>query len=88
MNFKGEIVDFIAQSDSAVIQAVHKRDINERIETFDFTILSERTTYMQERNRIVIQDKTVSIANLLSIEFQQILRDIPKSRRSRRTLKI
>ncbi|WP_242063757.1 phage tail spike protein [Staphylococcus pseudintermedius] len=57
MNFKGEIVDFIAQSDSAVIQAVHKRDINERIETFDFTILSERTTYMQERNRIVIQDK-------------------------------
>ncbi|HCT0295266.1 TPA: hypothetical protein LQO04_000587 [Staphylococcus pseudintermedius] len=57
MNFKGEIVDFIAQSDSAVIQAVHKRDINERIETFDLTILSERTTYMQERNRIVIQDK-------------------------------
>ncbi|GAB0261621.1 phage tail spike protein [Staphylococcus pseudintermedius] len=57
MNFKGEIVDFISQSDSAVIQAVHKRDINERMETFDFTILSERTTYMQERNRIIIQDK-------------------------------
>lgn len=57
MNFKGEIVDFISQSDSAVIQAVHKRDINERIETFDFTILSERTTHMQERNRIIIQDK-------------------------------
>lgn len=57
MNFKGEIVDFIAQSDNAVIQAVHKRDINDRMETFDFTILSERTTYMQERNRIVIQDK-------------------------------
>lgn len=57
MNFKGEIVDFISQSDSAVIQAVHKRDINERMETFDFTILSERTTHMQERNRIVIQDK-------------------------------
>lgn len=57
MNFKGEIIDFISQSDSAVIQAVHKRDINERMETFDFTILSERTTYMQERNRIIIQDK-------------------------------
>ncbi|PPD61390.1 hypothetical protein CYI98_002305 [Staphylococcus pseudintermedius] len=57
MNFKGEIVDFIAQSDSAVIQAVHKRDINDRMETFDFTILSERTTYMQERNRIIVQDK-------------------------------
>lgn len=57
MNFKGEIVDFISQSDNAVFPAVHKRDINERMETFDFTILSERTTYMQERNRIVIQDK-------------------------------
>lgn len=57
MNFKGEIVDFISQSDNAVIQAVHKRDINERMETFDFTILSERTTHMQERNRIIIQDK-------------------------------
>ncbi|ELK4623011.1 hypothetical protein Q6860_000773 [Staphylococcus pseudintermedius] len=57
MNFKGEIVDFIAQTDNAVIQAVHKRDINERMETFDFTILSERTTHMHERNRIIIQDK-------------------------------
>lgn len=57
MNFKGEIVDFIAQTDNAVIQAVHKRDINERMETFDFTILSERTTHMHERNRIIIQDE-------------------------------
>ncbi|EIW3383153.1 hypothetical protein MCT60_002388 [Staphylococcus pseudintermedius] len=56
MNFKGEIVDFISQSDNAVFPAVHKRDINERMETFDFTILSERTTYMQERNCIIIQD--------------------------------
>ncbi|EGQ4482386.1 hypothetical protein DWS95_09990 [Staphylococcus pseudintermedius] len=57
MNFKGEIVDFIPQSDNAVISAVHNRNINERMETFDFTILSERTTYMHERNRIIIQDK-------------------------------
>ncbi|HEC2216144.1 TPA: hypothetical protein R1956_000381 [Staphylococcus delphini] len=57
MNFKGEIVDFISQSDNAVIQAVHNRNINERMETFDFTILSERTTHMHERNRIIIQDK-------------------------------
>lgn len=57
MNFKGEIVDFISQLDSSVIHAVHKRDINERMETFVFTILSERTTHMQERNRIIIQDK-------------------------------
>ncbi|MDK3983791.1 hypothetical protein O0D34_00615 [Staphylococcus pseudintermedius] len=57
MNFKGEIVDFIPQSDNAVISAVHNRNINERMETFDFTILSERTTHMHERNRIIIQDK-------------------------------
>ncbi|XCC67047.1 hypothetical protein PYH72_10765 [Staphylococcus delphini] len=57
MNFKGEIVDFISHSDNAVIQAVHNRNINERMETFDFTILSERTTHFQERNRIIIQDK-------------------------------
>lgn len=57
MNFKGEIVDFITQSDNAVISAVHNRNINERMETFDFTILSERTTHMHERNRIIIQDK-------------------------------
>ncbi|PCF70741.1 hypothetical protein B4W72_12155 [Staphylococcus delphini] len=57
MNFKGELVDFISQSDNAVIQAVHNRNINERMETFDFTILSERTTHMHERNRIIIQDK-------------------------------
>ncbi|WP_353422558.1 hypothetical protein PYH72_13875 (plasmid) [Staphylococcus delphini] len=58
MNFKGEIVDFISHSDNAVIQAVHNRNINERMETFDFTILSERTTHFQERNRIIIQDKS------------------------------
>ncbi|UXS21168.1 phage tail spike protein [Staphylococcus delphini] len=57
MNFKGEIVDFISHSDNAVIQAVHNRNINERMETFEFTILSERTTHFQERNRIIIQDK-------------------------------
>ncbi|HAR6215846.1 TPA: hypothetical protein I1715_002425 [Staphylococcus pseudintermedius] len=57
MNFKGEIVDFISQSDSVITHAIHKRDINERMETFEFEILSDRTTHMQERNRIIIQDK-------------------------------
>ncbi|EHC9951745.1 hypothetical protein JSO72_002423 [Staphylococcus pseudintermedius] len=57
MNFKGEIIDYISQSDGVITHAIHKRDINERMETFEFEILSERTTYMQERNRIIIQDK-------------------------------
>ncbi|MBA8762903.1 phage tail spike protein [Staphylococcus coagulans] len=57
MNFKGDIIDYISRNDNALIKAVHHRNINDRTETFDFTILSERTTYMQERNRIIIQDK-------------------------------
>ncbi|WP_353476873.1 phage tail spike protein [Staphylococcus coagulans] len=57
MNFKGEIIDYISRDDNALVKAVHHRNINDRTETFDFTILSERTTYMQERNRIIIQDK-------------------------------
>ncbi|EGQ4034851.1 hypothetical protein GC007_08285 [Staphylococcus pseudintermedius] len=57
MNFKGEIIDYISQSDGVITHAIHKRDINERMETFEFEILSDRTTHMQERNRIIIQDK-------------------------------
>lgn len=57
MNFKGEIIDYISRDDNALVKAVHHRNINDRTETFDFTILSERTINMQERNRIIIQDK-------------------------------
>ncbi|MDR5602759.1 phage tail spike protein [Staphylococcus coagulans] len=57
MNFKGEIIDYISRDDNALIKAMHHRNINDRTETFDFTILSERTINMQERNRIIIQDK-------------------------------
>ncbi len=57
MNFKGEIIDYISRDDNALIKAMHHRSINDRTETFDFTILSERTINMQERNRIIIQDK-------------------------------
>lgn len=56
LNFKDEIIDFISQNDEHIIQANHKRDINDRSETFDFTILSKRTEHLKERNRIIIQD--------------------------------
>ncbi|UBH07836.1 phage tail spike protein [Macrococcus armenti] len=56
LNFKDEIIDFISQNDEHIIQANHKRNINDRSETFDFTILSKRTEHLKERNRIIIQD--------------------------------
>lgn len=56
LNFKDEIIDFISQNDKHIIQANHKRNINDRSETFDFTILSKRTEHLKERNRIIIQD--------------------------------
>lgn len=56
LNFDGQIIDYISQSDSAIIRAEHNRDINERTETFDFTILSDRTEHLQKKNRIIIQD--------------------------------
>lgn len=56
LDYKGNIIDFISQDDNAIIKATHHRDINERTETFDFTILSERAENMQDRNRIIIQD--------------------------------
>ncbi|MFI3546859.1 phage tail spike protein [Mammaliicoccus sciuri] len=56
LNFEGKIIDYISQSDSTIIRAEHNRDINERTETFDFTILSERTEYLQQKNRIIIED--------------------------------
>lgn len=56
LNFKDEIIDFISQNDDHIIQANHKRNINDRSETFDFTILSKRTEHLKERNRIIIQD--------------------------------
>ncbi|MCD8797380.1 phage tail spike protein [Mammaliicoccus sciuri] len=56
LNFEGQIIDFISQSDSAIIRAEHNRDINDRTETFDFTILSDRTEHLQKKNRIIIQD--------------------------------
>lgn len=57
MDFEGNIIDYISESDNAVTHAVHKRDINDRLETFVFRILSKRSESMQRRNRIIIQDK-------------------------------
>ncbi|MEB5757396.1 phage tail spike protein [Mammaliicoccus sciuri] len=56
LNFEGNIIDFISNNDNAIIHAKHNRDINERTETYDLTILSDRATHFLNKNRVIIQD--------------------------------
>lgn len=56
LNFEGNIIDFISNNDNAIIHAKHNRDINERTETYDLTILSDRATHFLKKNRVIIQD--------------------------------
>lgn len=56
-DFNGDIIDFISKSDGAVTEAEHMINVEDKLETFDFTVLTERTEHMQKRNRVIIEDK-------------------------------
>ena len=56
-DFNGDIVDFISKSDGAVTEAEHMINVEDKLETFDFTVLTSRTEHMQKRNRVIIEDK-------------------------------
>lgn len=56
LNFEGNIIDFISNNDNAIIHAKHNRDINERTETYNLTMLSDRATHFLNKNRVIIQD--------------------------------
>lgn len=56
-DFNGDIIDFISKSDGAVTEAEHMINVEDKLETFDFTILTSRTGNLQTRNRILITDK-------------------------------
>ncbi|MDU0420364.1 phage tail spike protein [Staphylococcus simulans] len=58
LDYEDKIIDFISEDDASIINAKHNRDINNRSETFDFTILSERARNMQKNYRVIIQDST------------------------------
>lgn len=58
LDYKDKIIDFISEDDASIINAKHNRDINNRSETFDFTILSERAINLQKNYRVIIQDST------------------------------
>lgn len=56
LDFNGNIIDFISSDDNVVIHANHYRNLNERSETYNLTILSDRATHFMEKNRVIIQD--------------------------------
>ncbi|VYT62402.1 hypothetical protein [Staphylococcus simulans] len=58
LDYEDKIIAFISEDDASIINAKHNRDINNRSETFDFTILSERAINMQKNYRVIIQDST------------------------------
>ncbi|MDU0485416.1 phage tail spike protein [Staphylococcus haemolyticus] len=56
LDFNDNIIDFIDREDGALLSANLKRDVEEKTETFDFTVLSDRADNMRERNRVITQD--------------------------------
>lgn len=56
LDFNDNIIDFINREDGAILTANLKRDVEEKTETFDFTVLSDRADNMRERNRVITQD--------------------------------
>lgn len=56
LDFNDNIIDFINKEDGALLTANLKRDVEEKTETFDFTILSNRADNLRERNRVITKD--------------------------------
>lgn len=56
LDFNGNIVDFISLEDNVVVYAKHNRNLNERSETYNLTLLSDRATHFMQKNRVIIQD--------------------------------
>lgn len=56
LDFNGNIVDFISLEDNDVIYAKHNRNLNERSETYNLTLLSDSATHFMQKNRVIVQD--------------------------------
>ncbi|MCI2878461.1 phage tail spike protein [Staphylococcus hominis] len=69
LDFNGNIIDFISQSDSALINAEMSMNVEEKTETFDFTIENTRTEKMRERNRIIAQDNNGTFREFIIIHI-------------------
>lgn len=56
LDFNDKIIDYISRNDNALIVTSMKINKEDKSETFDFTISSERAEKLRERNRIIAQD--------------------------------
>lgn len=69
LDFNDNIIDFISQSDGALINAEMSMNVEEKTETFDFTIENTRTEKLRERNRIIAQDNNGTFREFIIIHI-------------------
>lgn len=56
LDFNDKIIDYISRNDNALMATSMKISKEDKSETFDFTISSDRAENLRERNRIIAQD--------------------------------
>ncbi|MDU0441526.1 phage tail spike protein [Staphylococcus haemolyticus] len=69
LDFNDNIIDFISQSDGALINAEMSMNVEEKTETFDFTIENTRAEKLRERNRIIVQDNNGTFREFIIIHI-------------------
>lgn len=69
LDFNDNIIDFISQSDGALINAEMSMNVEEKTETFDFTIENTRAEKIRERNRIIAQDNNGTFREFIIIHI-------------------
>ncbi|MEC5377272.1 phage tail spike protein [Staphylococcus hominis] len=69
LDFNDNIIDFISQSDGALINAEMSMNVEEKTETFDFTIENTRAEKLRERNRIIAQDNNGTFKEFIIIHI-------------------
>lgn len=69
LDFNDNIIDFISQSDGALINAEMNINVEEKSETFDFTIENTRAEKLRERNRIITQDNNGTFREFIIIHI-------------------
>lgn len=69
LDFNDNIIDFISQRDGALINAEMSMNVEEKTETFDFTIENTRAEKLRERNRIIVQDNNGTFREFIIIHI-------------------
>lgn len=69
LDFNDNIIDFISQSDGALINVEMSMNVEEKTETFDFTIENTRAEKLRERNRIIAQDNNGTFKEFIIIHI-------------------